>query len=398
MNKRKLVKNKGLKKSSKNPRQQFNAHCQAIKKQQARIDTLQQQQAALMVQFQQQVLPLEKQYIDAVYQKTVRLLSFSEKKTLAAYQREDLIEWITEEIMHMEDYPFAEHLNIQALREQLFTACSLPEDKNLEEEQLSIMREMLASEFPFASQLSDEELLDLMRNPEKFKARAEQEFSDSDGPEAEDDGEYSEDDEEYSEDEDDFFFDDDEQESIDEQEQRQQKITQLFSSSAANRMYKRLAILFHPDREMDETSKKEKHDLMVQLAQAKKNHDVWTILSLYLTHVDPKGGIEEKDLPATNLLLAEQIETLKDNYRQLEFAGDPLTVLVWTKFGTGSTAAQSVEKKLARHAKELQNSIKEEKQILTELTSLKVLKQHLAARAEENSYDFDFLSRVLKRL
>ncbi|CAI1627226.1 Uncharacterised protein [Serratia quinivorans] len=390
MNKRKLVKNKGIKKTTRNPRQQFNAHCQAIKKQQLRIDTLLQQQADLMTQFQQQVLPLEKQYIETVYQKTVRLLSFSEKKTLAAYQREDLIEWITEEIMHMEDYPFAEHLDIQALKDQLFTACSLPEHKSLDQEQLGMMREILACDFPFASQLSDEELLDLMRDPEKFKARAEQEFSGNPPPGTEDD-------EEYIEDEDDFFFDNDEQESINEQEQ-QQKITQLFSTSAVNHMYKRLAILFHPDREIDEAAKKDKHDLMVQLAQAKKNHDIWTILNLYLTHIDPKGGIEEKDLPTTNLLLAEQIEALKIKYRQLEYAGDPLTVLVWTKFGAGSAAAQSVEKKLARHTKELQNSIKEERLILTELTSLKVLKQHLAERAEENNYDFDFLSKVLKKL
>ncbi|MBI3311192.1 MAG: hypothetical protein HYZ77_08055, partial [Serratia liquefaciens] len=193
----------------------------------------------------------------------------------------------------------------------------------------------------------------------------------------------------------DFFFDEEEREDTAYQEQRHETMAMLFGTSAAGRMYKRLAIMFHPDREMDEAAKQDKHHLMVQLAQAKKNHDIWTILSLYQEHIDPNGGVEEKDLPAINQLLAEQVEILKIKYRQMEYSCDPLTSLIWSKFGKNSPQ-QSLDKKLAHHAKELQNSIEEERLTLVQLTSLKVLKQYLAERAEEDDYDMEFLTKLFQ--
>lgn len=387
MSKGKSVKKNAAKKQlPKNPRQQFNAHCQAIKKQHLRIDNLRQQQTMLVERFQQQALPLEKQYIGIVYQKTERLLSFLDKKSLAAYQRDDLFQWITEDIMYLEDYPFSEHLDIQALREKLADTNLQYADKSLDENRLALMREMLVDEFPFVHQLSDEELRHLILNPKEFVAKAEQERA---GP-ATHEAQAEEFEDEMFEDDEDFFFDEDEQEDIAAREQRQQGLAALFGTSAANRMYKRLAMVFHPDREMDEATKQDKHHLMVQLAQARKNHDIWTIINLYQEHIDPDGGFEEKDLPAINQLLSEQVENLKSSYREQEHSSDPLTSMLWARFGHSSTE-RVLDAKLAKHVKELQMTIDEEKQIIAELTSLKVLKRYLAERAQlvaEEEMDF----------
>ncbi|AKG69743.1 TPA: hypothetical protein ACSTLY_000468 [Serratia fonticola] len=382
-----VKKNAAKKQGPKNPRQQFNAHCQAIKQQHLRLDALHRQQTELVTRFQQQMLPLEKQFVDAVFQKAERLLSFVDKKSLSALQRDNLLNWIGEDLMYLEEYPFADHLDIQPLREKYLNACAtMVNDKDLDEDELQLMRDMLESQLPFVQDISDEELRDLVREPHKFKAKIEETFANSAANE----------DEEFAEDEEEPLFDEFEEEALAARERRQQEITSLFSASAANRMYKQLAKVFHPDREMDETIKQEKHHLMVQLAQAKQNHDIWTIINLYQQHIDPNGGFEEKDLPEVNRLLAEQVITLKFDYRQKEYGSDPMTALLWSKFGDAKTP-QALDKKLIRHANELKALLAEESEALEELTSLKVLKQHLAEREQEMEEDeMSFMAQMFK--
>lgn len=395
MGKGKSVKKKAAKKQApKNPRQQFNAHCQAIKQQHLRLDTLRRQQTELMTRFQQQLLPLEKQFTDVVYQKAERLLSFTDKKSLSASQRDILLNWIEEEIMFLEEHPFVEHLDIQALREKYLAACTFMLDENLAEEEIQLMRGILESELPFVRQISDEEMLDFARNPEKFKARVQQEAANSAANEDEEFADEDVEDDEF-EDDDEAFIDEMEQEALEIREQRQKEIAALFSTSAANRMYKQLAKIFHPDREMDEAAKQDKHHLMVQLAQAKQNSDIWTIISLYQQHIDPEGGFEEIDLPEINQLLAEQLISMKWDYRQREHECDPATAVLWAKFGDAKTP-QALDKRLNRHANELKELLAEESEMLEDLTSLKVLKRHLAEHAEEMADELDFMDSLFR--
>lgn len=381
-----VKKNAAKKQGPKNPRQQFNAHCQAIKQQHLRLDTLHRQQTELVTRFQQELLPLEKQFVDTVYQKAERLLSFADKKSLSALQRDNLLNWIGEDLLYLEEYPFADHLDIQPLREKYLNACAtMVNDKDLDEDELQLMRGMLESQLPFVQAISDEELRDLVRNPHKFQAKTEQAFANSAANE----------DEEFAEDEEEPLFDEFEEEELAARERRQQEITTLFSASAANRMYKQLAKVFHPDREMDEAIKQDKHHLMVQLAQAKQNHDIWAIINLYQQHIDPDGGFEEKDLPEINRLLAEQVVSLKYDYRRKEHECDPMTALLWSKFGDAKTP-QALNKKLIRHANELKALLAEESEALEELTSLKVLKQHLAEREQEMEDEMSFMAQMFK--
>ncbi|MGL5388078.1 MAG: hypothetical protein ACRC2A_11955 [Enterobacterales bacterium] len=390
MGKGKSVKKKAAKKQApKNPRQQFNAHCQAIKQQHIRLDTLRRQQTELTTRFQQQLLPLEKQFSDTVYKKVERLLSFTDKKSLSASQKDVLIGWIGEEIMYLEGYPFAEHLDIETLREKYLVACAQGVKHDLDENEFQYLREALEKELPFIQQIPDEELLDLISDPKKLKARAAQEIADSTADEEE------EFEENEFEDDEEAFIDEMEQEAIATREQRQREIASLFSTSVANRMYKQLAKIFHPDREMDDAAKQDKHHLMVQLAQAKQNNDIWSIISLYQQHIDPDGGVEEKDLPEINQLLAEQVISLKWDYRQKERECDPVTAVLWDKFGDAKTP-QALDKKLNRHANDLKELLAEENEMLEELTSLKALKHHLNEREQEMEDELGFMADLFK--
>lgn len=292
--------------------------------------------------------------------------------------------------MFLEEHPFAEHLDLQALREKYVAACSFMFDEGLGEAELQIIRGILESELPFVRQISDEEMLDLTRDPEKLRARAQQEAENSDVDEDVEDVENDE-----FEDEDDAFIDEMEQEALEAREQWHKEVAALFSASAANRMYKQLAKIFHPDREMDEAAKQDKHHLMVQLAQAKQNNDIWTIISLYQQHIDPDGGFAEKDLPEINQLLAEQVISMKWDYRHREHDCDPATLALWNKFGDAKTP-QALEKKLNRHTNEMKELLAEENKILEEMTNLKVVKHYLAKHAKEMESELDFLSGMFK--
>lgn len=370
MAKGKSVKKKAAKKQApKNPRQQFNAHCQAIKQQHLRMDSLHRQQTELLTRFQQQLLPLEKQYIDTVYQKAERLLSFTDKGSLSAKHHDTLLRWITEEIIYLEDYPFTEHLDLEGLKEKHRKACSEMMVDELNKNDLRILRTLLGEELPFVYQISDEELHELVRDTEKFNARVKQELTKDDK---------------------DPLIEQIEQKAFAAREQRQQQLTALFNASAADRMHKQLVSALHPDQEVDEAVKQDRHHLMQQLTQARQDHDIWTIINLYQQHIDPDGGLKDQDLPKINQLLAEQLVTLNFNYRQRQQECDPIIAVLWDKFGDAKTP-QALDKKLIRYANEINVLLEEESEELAELSSTKTLALYLEKREREIQKNKQFM-------
>lgn len=390
MSKRIAVKKKVTKSAPKNPRQQFNAYCQKIRQLQEKATALHQDQENVLAHFQEKILPLERKYVDTVYQKIERLITFIPRKTLPAYQFDDLLAWIEEDIRFLEDYPFADHVNTDQLRDMLIDSYPDAMKPSFGDDDIALFREMLEIKCPsLVGKFTDEEVIYFLNNPRAFGERLDEEFSSTQTSEEES----------VEDDDDDFsFFDDEEEDWRDsqaQQKEKQQDISALFNTTAANRLYKKLAILFHPDREMDETVKKEKHHLMVQLSKAKKDNDIWTIIELYQQHIDPNGGFEEKDLPAINSLLAAQIETLKFNYQHEERTANPVTSIVWAKFGNESQKV--IDKNFAQHIKHLKQVIKDETLAVEEIKSLKVLKHYLAERYEESMAEQQFFFKEMMK-
>ncbi len=82
-------------------------------------------------------------------------------------------------------------------------------------------------------------------------------------------------------------------------------------------MYKKLASILHPDREKDPEEKKRKHDLMVELSTARKNHDIGSIFEMYRQYADPDFCFDDATLPDINILLRQYIDELHDKIAEI---------------------------------------------------------------------------------
>lgn len=354
------------------PQQQFQAHCATIEALQRTITTQHQQQQALMARFRVEVLPVEHQYIQAVYDKTIRLLSFADKKSLGKYNRDALFSWIEDEFDELLHHPFNENLDLDALR-QRFSAVNPTPDIKPTQDEVDDFRQYVNEQYGSVGDLSDKELTEMMLDPEKLFNTIDRLFSESQDDDENDD-EYEHDDASGSH----------THNTQDREGNTQQTLDGLLKSNEINKLYKKLANILHPDREPEPAKKEEKHLLMVRLSKAKKDHDVWTILGMYHQYVDPTFHFSLADMPAINAQLQHRIDALTAELAEIK---DPhsLPGMILEKFG-GKTA-KSIDNKFKKHNAQLQQMIWDQTQQCQELRSLAVLKRYLAPRRAELDFE-----------
>jgi hypothetical protein len=94
------------------------------------------------------------------------------------------------------------------------------------------------------------------------------------------------------------------------------------AKSAIRTVYRQLASLLHPDREMDPQAQERKTRLMGEVNRAYECNDLTTLLRLQLqvAHVDPQhlARLSNEKLAGMSLLLKEQLAALQDDVRQLQ--------------------------------------------------------------------------------
>ncbi|WP_330983078.1 MULTISPECIES: hypothetical protein [Enterobacterales] len=364
------------KNTANTPRQRFNAGCKEIKKQQQRIEQLVQQQQELMARFSEKVLPLEHQHTHLIYLKIEKLIAFMGKKSIANYQREELGLWIQDELQFLIEHPFRDvTTDLNALID-LYSDSAKKSLAPPSPEEIEDLRDELRNRWGIAGDLSDEQIAEMMHDPQKLAALI-REFHETAGQDTYDFMDEEEGDSDFY---DDDFFEDD-QSSGKTAHSSQKKVDSLFSRSVINRMYKRLAAAFHPDRAQDDTEKQHRHQLMTTLSAARKSHDVWAIFSLYQEHIDADAEFAEIDLPALNSLLEQRIATLKEEFKALNNDSDSPEGMIWCKFK--SSTQKDIDKKINEHITALRSFIEEEKQELENLSTLKSLKEKLTARDEQ---------------
>ncbi|TCL06624.1 hypothetical protein EZJ58_4893 [Sodalis ligni] len=366
-------------------------HWETIDRLQREMATKQQQQDAVMARFRQEVLPIEHQYVQALYDKTLRLISFADKKTLGKYNREALFSWIGEELDELFHYPFNEHLDLEALRQQFLALNTIADDEPTQYE-IDEFRQYVKDEYGSDGQLSDAELIELMMNPEKMFNILDRLFTDAESIFDEDDYDYEDVDKAGLHD-DDAGYDDDYGDGNEADDGRtdqkidnaQQTLDGLLKSPEVKKMYKKLANILHPDREGDPAKKNEKHLLMVQLSKAKKNHDVWTILEMYHRYSDPDFHFSQAEIPAINALMQQRIKSLSAELAETENPSS-LSGMIWEKFGAKTT--RGIDNKFKKHNEKLHQLLEEQVQQRQQLRSLAVLKIYLAARRA--AYEFEW--------
>lgn len=354
---------------SSGPRQQYQMLQATIERLTTEISRRGQQQERVVTRFIQDILPLEHQYLQAVYDKTSRLLAFAGKKSLSKRDRAALFIWLDEELEALFYHPFNDRLDLQALRQQLRALSDIPENESADSE-IDDFRQELRDIFGSDNGLSDDELFRMMDDPDII--------FDTMRPRPENTNE--------TRDEDFFdgarFFDEHEHTPVDVPD-----IT--LRPAEITRMYKKLASQLHPDREPDPEKKAHRHDLMAALSKARRGNDIWTLIEMFREHVDPDYAFSDTALPAVNALLQRRIEDLR---HELDDITDPHTLpgIIWDKLG-GKTD-KAINNRFKKHASALLCMIEEQNQQHAALRSLKVLRQYLAPWREalERESVFEF--------
>lgn len=342
------------------PRQQYHTLQETIDRLTAEMSCRRQQQERVVARFMQEILPLEHQYLQAVYDKTSRLLAFAGKKSLGKRDRAALFIWLDEELEELFYHPFNDRLDLDALRQQLSALSDIPENKPADGD-IDDFRQELRDLFGSDNGLSDDELFRMMNDPDTI--------FDTMRHRPENTGETR--DEDFFDDA--RFFDEHEPASVDVPD-----IT--LKSAEITRMYKKLASQLHPDREPDPVKKAHRHDLMVTLSKARQTNDIWTLIEMFREHVDPDYAFSDTALPAINALLQRRIEDLQHELADIT-APHTLPGIIWEKLG-GKTD-RAINNRFKKHAGALLRMTEEQNQQNATLRSLKVLRQYLVPWREE---------------
>ena len=370
-----------------------------IEKHQKRNANFIKKRSKLFDQFKQQAQPAEQKLAEAITAQAEHLIRFLSKKSLTDKQRNELLGWISDEIDYLATHPFSEGIDVADLREQINTELTLLAeslDQAVDEESIVELANMLDEMFDGEMQFNREELIEIIKNPaliqdhiQRFHEKMhEEELTEEDEYNAKLDEEFD------AESDEDFFdgFDYQDYSDFSERENRHELgiLEKLFKGSQLNKMYKRLAAKLHPDKESDATKKAIKHDLMQQLATARENKDVFTLLTLYHEHIDDDSfNFDAETLAAIEALLSKKVSELNAELKELKSADTP-EAIVWEHFHGRSNKITT--ENIATHTERLEDEIMSINQFIVSTSTLKALKTELNTRIKqrESSPFFNF--------
>lgn len=303
------------------------------------------------------------------------LLSFIPRKTIKGAQRESLYVWIEEEISILESNPF-NPVDSQPLRKAFMEATlafdpdQFHADEEMHQEALQSIREELQNLVGDHIDISDEQVLAILNDPDYLDAWLAQTIAASDVDDENDD--------EYT------TFNDDKHDNTDDGIFPPQSdiASTLYSDKQLTKLYRQLAKQLHPDRELDGEKKSEKIILMQQLSQAKKNKDPIALLLMAQQYLpDHEIALNDKMLKQLSITLKEKITTLNAEYNDLQ-CGVTFKSLLWQKFGKGNK--QSREKELSQYCDALQRDAETLCQQCHSIRTVKQLQHHLRSRIEND--------------
>jgi len=334
--------------------------------------------SAIFEKFKQKALPYEQQQAGIIYQKVEHLISFISKKTLNESQLDELMNWIFSEVDYLESHPFATNIDVSSLRNIISKELSQRTKKanhTISEDDLIQLQNMLDEMFDGELQLERDELISILENPELLEKHIKnycnnQESQHSDEKEFEEEFEHN-------------YYHQNENFTHDSFEKNADLLEKLFKSSQLNKMYKRLASKLHPDKENDEDKKIFKHNLMQQLATARANQDVFTLLTLYQEYIDDDSiTFDAETISAINYLLKEKISGLNYELRELKSSNTPDTI-VWRHFNGRSQ--KIITQNIDRHVANLIDDIDETEQMIANTKTVKQLKAELNIRIKKQN-------------
>ena len=361
-----------------------------IEKHQKRNANFTKKRSKLFEQFKQQAQPAEQKLADAITAQVEHLIRFLSKKSLTDKQRNELLGWVSDDIDYLATHLFSEGIDVADLREQINTELTLLTeslDQAVDEESIAELANMLDEMFGGEMQFNREELIEIIKNPALIQEHVQRFHEKMNEEEIEKDDDSEEFEQGFEED-----FDYQYNRSFSKRNSKEELgiLEKLFKGSQLNKMYKRLAAKLHPDKESDATKKAIKHDLMQQLATARENKDVFTLLTLYHEHIDDDSfNFDAETLAAIEALLSKKVGELNAELKELKSADTP-EAIVWEHFHGRSNKITT--ENIATHTERLEDEIMSINQFIVSTSTLKALKTELNTRIKqrESSPFFNF--------
>jgi len=288
--------------------------------------------------------PAEERMNAALLEQTRHLSGFVGRKTLAQWQRFELVDWIQENIELLSVSPCIDPVALEALVQEVAV----------------VMEGVLGALDP-ESTMTDAE----------FEA-LEREFleGDLDG-EALDESIFGED----------FHQDDARDRAL---RERQHALDKVLRGSSVNDLFRQLARRLHPDRELDPELKTARGQQMQELTEARDQQDVFKLLELYERHIGESPLSTLGDQEAVLELLKAQTARLREEQQEI-LHRTPLRSHFYQHYHGGNPKLR--QQKLKRGRDELQHRASEEERITRSITSLATLKPYLAARYDHRRED-----------
>ncbi|WP_353154824.1 hypothetical protein [Pollutimonas bauzanensis] len=309
----------------------------------------------------------EQAYMDAMHGACLHLLSFFNRRSLAQWQRETLMDWVTEYLETMQTNPFS-CLDTEPIRQRLAQAMAA-----------TFPDSVSASGYPaddlsfgeYGSPTADEEDPFIEDMFQEWMAEFEETKTGGSGEEQ---------DEAYTNQE--FahgFF---EEQRAHEQQRLDESLAlkHLMKSSSVNKLFRKVAGTLHPDKERDEAARQEKNRLMGELIQARNTNDIPRIFAFYAEYVG-QSPLQElgKDLLSVTELLERQYLYLRELKERI-LDEDPLTGILYRRFHRKTPAA--TQRAINKHLKETQAHANALRAVPQDITSLNRLKPYLELRYE----------------
>ena len=339
------------------PAGQFQLLWEKIEKQKTRLAGQEKRVRKIVDRFNAEILPLEWEHARSQYQLVERLLTFLSRKSLTRWQRDELCDWIHDELGVLSSNPFADPeldrtgllVRFESLIKQHYPQ---PDTPPLTESEREKIRSDLYQELGL--ELDDEDIDLFMHSPADFLQQMMEKMQEGDEDWLEEDEEEEADD----------IFGPDETDG------------QAAGKALIHRLYKQLAKRLHPDLEQDKAHKAVKHEQMQQLLAARQENDIHTLLELHRQHFDSAAleQLGQQELDGINELLRRQLRELERQYDDV-FIDQSLESAIWNRFRhLGSTSS---DRKFAEHARELKADIRHNNKLLKQLTTLKDVQQLL---------------------
>lgn len=299
--------------------------------------------------FAQFVIPREKTLTEEVANVTDQLIQHFSATELDIPDRSLLGLWITENLRSLQDHPFSSTQRVRALTDDWR---KLINEDGVVENQLSRLARRTGEQSENESTL---------RGSSSGQPEENESTRSGVDDEAEEAKEAKEAEEDCSSDSDQQTVNNENSQSIDE------KVAELENKLSVERLFRQLAAALHPDKEQDEALRAEKHVLMSQCLEARKNKDVNTLLCLYCEHIgelpDDLNDNSHNELIAA---LEAQLKRLQTELRQQRF-GDPLHAMIVERYS--SPNAGECEKRINDHAASLDFEANAMKQLCRQLNT-----------------------------